>query len=287
MLKYLPKQQSSQRALFSFLLFSSLFFLGCAVLDPHEVGQGQYYQVKNSNGKVIVENNSAGSGFINCPNTATQQINSNPVLKGRIQCATSPSTDTLPYTIKIDQNKATQQSNVGVFKSTSAYSIRYAIQAACLQALNTLKSDSKWIIVEDNCSGASNILGDNMQPSKVTAPVVSNARFLQSRRLGSSLNTPLVQIATQNNVQCQAALKTAEQFLKSNGNIVGEVVACVDKDALFTFSATMKNELDGELMVLTTKTMPLCQSLVTSLKETLIPKINMKQYSVVQECRTK
>jgi hypothetical protein len=101
MLKYLPKQQSSQRAIFSFLLFSSLFFLGCAVLDPHEVGQGQYYQVKNSNGKVIVENNSAGSGFINCPNTATQQINSNPVLKGRIQCATSPSTDTLPYTIKL------------------------------------------------------------------------------------------------------------------------------------------------------------------------------------------
>jgi hypothetical protein len=53
-----------------------------------------------------------------------------------------------------------------------------------------------------------------MQPSKVTAPVVSNARFLQSRRLGSSLNTPLVQIATQNNVQCQAALKGRTIFKK-------------------------------------------------------------------------
>ncbi|MEI2812994.1 MAG: hypothetical protein V9E91_04105 [Burkholderiaceae bacterium] len=271
--------------LFTVILFSAIPLFGCTVLDPHQVGQGNYYQVKNSSGTVILENDSAGNGYINCPNRATQDINSNPALKGRINCATSASKDSLPYRISITQSKSTQASNVGTYKPTSAFQLRFASQAVCLKELTSAKSDSKWAIVEENCSGMTTTADVNKQSTKPIAPATNNARFLQTRRIGSSIETPLVQIATQNSVQCQAAIQRVEQFLKANGNQAGEAVSCVNNDANFKFSMSMKNELDGDFMVITTKTMPLCLGLFAALKDTLIPKINLKQYSVVYECK--
>lgn len=147
---------STSTRLFSIIALSLSVLHGCAVLDPHNVGQGQYYQVKSTTGTVVYENDSAVHGYINCPNNATQDINSNPTLKGRINCATSATKDSLPFRFSITQSNSTQASNVGTYKQTSAFQMRFLNQAVCMKELASRKSDSKWVIVDENCSGRTN-----------------------------------------------------------------------------------------------------------------------------------
>ena len=76
-----------------------LVTLGCATLDPQNVGSGHYLQILQGE-LVITEIDTSNAGMLNCPNQAYQTMQANPSLVGRVKCSSLPSQDPLPYSFR-------------------------------------------------------------------------------------------------------------------------------------------------------------------------------------------
>ena len=133
------------------LTASSLTVISCAIVDPHGVGIGQYLQGKNANGIVVYENDQAKSGYLNCPNMANLEVNMNPKLKGFVNCSISPTNASLPFAIRVHSENSPA---LNMTYNTKPFSLKFAAKAECQAQLAGYKKDPKWIILEENCSGA-------------------------------------------------------------------------------------------------------------------------------------
>lgn len=264
-----------------------LILSGCAALDPGNVGSGYYFQVLNASGTVIRENDSAKNGYLNCTHSATQLIQSNPGLKGRILCAQLPTTQPLPYSIKI-YNLDSVAGNA--MRPTSAFFSRHATSASCDAEVVSRRADKKWVILENNCAAASaqiislppvSAKASTAIPAQqnLSKPASPNSRYLQINRYQEMVG----QFDLTTTQQCQGELEAIKKLLTSTTKDNLEL-NCSAFDGKLSFRVVVRDELLDNLITITSKTKPFCLLMVAQITKASIPEINKPRYSFVSQC---
>lgn len=256
-----------------------VFISGCAVIDPGNVGTGYYFQRLNASGSVIIENDSAKNGYLNCSRSANELVRSNPSMKGQVLCSQQPTTQLLPFNIKIHSENSPGKNESFV---TSPFTTRFATRQMCELEMANRKKDAKWVIIESNCAtppAATNSPTKSsiaVEPSKVATAV---NRYMQIALYGDIL----IQLDLAAAQQCEGELEATKKILvntiKDNYQF-----ACTATDAKLRFRATLKDELTDNPYVVTSKTKPLCLVMATQITKVNIPEINKPRFSITAQC---
>ena len=124
-----------------------LVTLGCANLDPQNVGSGHYLQLFQGD-VVIAEAETSNAGMLNCPNQAYLTMQGNPSLVGRVKCSSLPSQDSLPYSFRTHRQFTPSDG----FKPSSPYLTRTKNSQDCASMRQAASKMEKTIIVADDCT---------------------------------------------------------------------------------------------------------------------------------------
>lgn len=252
---------------------------GCAVIDPGNVGTGYYYQRLNASGAVIYENDSAKNGYLNCSRSASELIRSNPSLKGLVFCSQQPTTQSLPFSIKVHSENSPSRNESFV---TSPFTTRFATRSMCEFEMADRKKDAKWAILESNCTvtpaAAYSSVAKRIavEPSKVATAV---NRYLQIALYGDILIQFDLSVAQQCEGEIEATKKILANTIKDTYQF-----ACTATDAKLRFRATLKDELLDNPFIVSSKTKPLCLVMADQIAKVSIPEINKPRFSITAQC---
>ena len=123
---------------------------GCATPDRASgaLGNGGYMQVFDGDA-VVFEMETAISGMASCLEQASAMVKDDLDLKGRIQCAQSPTSARLAYSALL---RSTRTQSDGYYPS-AAYRIRTSTPERCQAIVAAVRQESFTQVVEDKCSG--------------------------------------------------------------------------------------------------------------------------------------
>lgn len=252
---------------------------GCAVIDPGNVGTGYYFQRLNASGNVIYEDDSSKNGYLNCSRSASELVRSNPSMKGQVLCSQQPTTQLLPFNIKIHSENSPGKNESFV---TTPFTTRFATRQMCELEMANRKKDAKWVILENNCTVTPAAINPSTASSiTVESPKVTTAvnRYLQIALHGDIL----VQLDFAVAQQCEGEIEATKKML---ANTIKDTykLACSATDAKMRFRATLKDELTDNLFVVSSKTKPLCLVMASQIAKVSIPEISKPRFSITAQC---
>jgi hypothetical protein len=125
-------------------LIASALATGCAIDPTQGVGNGQYLQVLNDQGRVVLEMDVRNAGHMSCQYTATMEVNH----IGKGQCAHRPTDSPMPfyYIAHIQKREANGA------RPSSPYWIRTATSELCRANLANRAAQPNTVILEDGCN---------------------------------------------------------------------------------------------------------------------------------------
>ena len=216
---------------------------------------------------------------MNCSRNASELVRSNPSMKGQVLCSQQPTTQLLPFSIKIHSENSPGKNESFV---TSPFTTRFATRQMCELEMANRKKDARWVILESNCATSSTATNsptkssNQVEPSKVSNSVT---RYLQMALYGDTL-IQLDFVAAQ---QCEGEIETTRKMLAIKAKDNYQLI-CTAADAKLRFSAVLKDDLTDNTFTLSSKTKPLCLVTVSQIAKEIIPEINKQRFSIVSQC---